>query len=111
MAKRLARGVLALAAAATATAPRGFLLVATKLPVQLLQRDADVDWRRDELCRRCTRRTGRDPCAYLLWHNHRKKREEHKSPRTTACGYHAPPHELILRHQHHGHASSPSPAG
>ena len=34
--------------------------------------------------RRCTRRTGRDPCAYLLWHNHRKKREEHKSPRTTA---------------------------
>ena len=152
--------VLAWAAAATATPPRGFLLVATNLPVQLLRSDADADWRRDELgcvlrdicaqawvaemrfnttkdghdqmplrkvlwryrdvlydlpattqCRRCTRRTGRDPCAYLLWHNHRKKREEHKSPRTTACGYHAPPHELILRHQHHGHASSPSPAG
>ena len=47
--------------------------------------------------------------AYLLWHNHRKKREEHKSPRTTACGYHAPPHELVLHHQHHGHASSSSP--
>ena len=60
-------------------------------------------------CRRCTRRTGRDPCAYLLWHNHRKKREEHKSPRTTACGYHAPPHELVLRHhQHHSHTSSSS---
>ena len=152
--------VLAWAAAATATPPRGFLLVATNLPVQLLRSDADADWRRDELgcvlrdicaqawvaemrfnttkdghdqmplrkvlwryrdvlydlpattqCRRCTRRTGRDPCAYLLWHNHRKKREEHKSPRTTACGYHAPPHELVLRHQHHGHASSPSPAG
>ena len=41
--------VLAWAAAATATPPRGFLLVATKLPVQLLQRDADADWRRDEL--------------------------------------------------------------
>ena len=41
--------VLACAAAATATPPRGFLLVATNLPVQLLQRDADVDWRRDEL--------------------------------------------------------------
>ena len=40
--------VLAAAAAATAP-PRGFLLVATKLPVQLLQRDADADWRRDEL--------------------------------------------------------------
>ena len=149
--------VLAWAAAATATPPRGFLLVATNLPVQLLRSDADADWRRDELgcvlrdicaqawvaemrfnttkdghdqmplrkvlwryrdvlydlpattqCRRCTRRTGRDPCAYLLWHNHRKKREEHKSPRTTACGYHAPPHELVLRHQHHGHASSSS---
>ena len=41
--------VLAWAAAATATPPRGFLLVATNLPVQLLQRDADADWRRDEL--------------------------------------------------------------
>ena len=40
--------VLAAAAAATAP-PRGFLLVATNLPVQLLQRDADADWRRDEL--------------------------------------------------------------
>ena len=39
--------VLAAAAAATAP-PRGFLLVATKLPVQLLQRDADADWRRDD---------------------------------------------------------------
>ena len=41
--------VLAWAAAATATPPRGFLLVATNLPVQLLQKDADADWRRDEL--------------------------------------------------------------
>ena len=41
--------VLAVAAVATAAPPRGFLLVATKLPVQLLQRDADTDWRRDEL--------------------------------------------------------------
>ena len=41
--------VLAWAAAATSTPPRGFLLVATNLPVQLLQRDADADWRRDEL--------------------------------------------------------------
>ena len=40
--------VLAWAAAATATPPRGFLLVATNLPVQLLQRDADADWRRDD---------------------------------------------------------------
>ena len=40
--------VIAAAAAATAP-PRGFLLVATRLPVQLLQRDADTDWRRDEL--------------------------------------------------------------
>ena len=46
---RLAPVLLALAAAATATPPRGFLLVATNLPVQLLQRDADADWRRDEL--------------------------------------------------------------
>ena len=74
-------------------------------------RDVLYDLPATTQCRRCTRRTGRDPCAYLLWHNHRKKREEHKSPRTTACGYHAPPHELVLRHQHHGHASSPSPAG
>ena len=74
-------------------------------------RDVLYDLPETTQCRRCTRRTGRDPCAYLLWHNHRKKREEHKSPRTTACGYHAPPHELVLRHQHHGHASSPSPAG
>ena len=73
-------------------------------------RDVLYDLPATTQCRRCTRRTGRDPCAYLLWHNHRKKREEHKSPRTTACGYHAPPHELVLRHQHHGHASSPSPA-
>ena len=63
--------VLAAAAAATAPPPRGFLLVATNLPVQLLQRDADADWRRDEL-----------GCVLL-----------------------------VLRHQHHGHASSPSPAG
>ena len=41
--------LLAWAAAATATPPRGFLLVATNLPVQLLRRDADVDWRRDEI--------------------------------------------------------------
>ena len=41
--------VLAAAAAATSTPPRGFLLVATNLPVQLLRRDADADWRRDEL--------------------------------------------------------------
>ena len=41
--------VLALAAAAASPPPRGFLLVATNLPVQLLQRDADADWRRDEL--------------------------------------------------------------
>ncbi len=41
--------VLAWAAAAAATPPRGFLLVATNLPVQLLQKDADADWRRDEL--------------------------------------------------------------
>ena len=59
--------VLAWAAAAAATPPRGFLLVATNLPVQLLRSDADADWRRDD--------------------------------------------ELVLRHQHHGHASSPSPAG
>ena len=72
-------------------------------------RDVLYDLPATTQCRRCTRRTGRDPCAYLLWHNHRKKREEHKSPRTTACGYHAPPHELVLRHQHHGHASSSSP--
>ena len=74
-------------------------------------RDVLYDLPATTQCRRCTRRTGRDPCAYLLWHNHRKKREEHKSPRTTACGYHAPPHELVLRHQHHVHSSSPSPAG
>ena len=74
-------------------------------------RDVLYDFPETTQCRRCTRRTGRDPCAYLLWHNHRKKREEHKSPRTTACGYHAPPRELVLRHQHHGHSSSPSPAG
>ena len=72
-------------------------------------RDVLYDLPATTQCRRCTRRTGRDPCAYLLWHNHRKKREEHKSPRTTACGYHAPPHELVLRHhQHHGHSSSSS---
>ena len=41
--------VIAAAAAATATPPRGFLLVATNLPVQLLRSDADADWRRDEL--------------------------------------------------------------
>ena len=41
--------VLAAAAAAAAPPPRGFLLVATNLPVQLLRRDADADWRRDEL--------------------------------------------------------------
>ena len=41
--------VLAVAAVATAAPPRGFLLVATRLPVQLLQRDADTGWRRDEL--------------------------------------------------------------
>ena len=39
---RLLTHVLA-AAAATPTPPRGFLLVATKLPVQLLRRDADAD--------------------------------------------------------------------
>ena len=41
--------VIAAAAAAAAPPPRGFLLVATNLPVQLLRRDADADWRRDEL--------------------------------------------------------------
>ena len=45
---RLLTHVLA-AAAATSTPPRGFLLVAKNLPVQLLRRDADADWRRDEL--------------------------------------------------------------
>ena len=69
-------------------------------------RDVLYDLPATTQCRRCTRRTGRDPCAYLLWHNHRKKREEHKSPRTTACGYHAPPHELVLRHHQH-HQSVP----
>ena len=49
-------------------------------------RDVLYDLPATTQCRRCTRRTGRDPCAYLLWHNHRKKREEHKSPRTTAFG-------------------------
>ena len=41
--------ILAAAAAAASPPLRGFLLVATNLPVQLLQKDADADWRRDEL--------------------------------------------------------------
>ena len=57
-------------------------------------------------CRRCTRRTRRDPCLSLLWHNHRKKREEHKSPATTACGYHPPPAVLIK-----GRARDAAPPG
>jgi len=40
---RLAPILLAAAAAAAAPPPRGFLLVATNLPVQLLRSDADAD--------------------------------------------------------------------
>ena len=49
VAKRLARAVLAVAAVVAAAPDRGFLLVATNLPVALLNADADANWRADEL--------------------------------------------------------------
>ena len=59
--------VIAVAAAATSTPPRGFLLVATRLPVQLLQRDADADYQKWPMpgSRRCAsipRRTATTRC-------------------------------------------------
>ena len=42
VAKRLARAVLAVAAVVAAAPDRGFLLVATNLPVALLNADADA---------------------------------------------------------------------
>ena len=103
--------VIAVAAAATAAPPRGFLLVATKLPVQLLQRDADADWRRDELGGLL-----RDICA------------QEKYPATVVVGD-ANEAETVERNRpcdliqarllpdrrrlnlRDGHSSSPSPAG
>ena len=103
--------VLAAAAVATAAPPRGFLLVATKLPVQLLQRDADADWRRDELGGLL-----RDICA------------QEKYPATVVVGD-ANEAETVERNRpcdliqarllpdrrrlnlRDGHSSSPSPAG
>ena len=103
--------VIAVAAVATAAPPRGFLLVATKLPVQLLQRDADADWRRDELGGLlrdiCAQR--RYPATVVVGDANEAETVERNRPCDRIQARLLPDRRrLNLRD---GHSSSPSPAG